>query len=227
MPPRLLPVLFSALLYPTQAFLAPVALTSRGESRCLSSGPHEEPWAHSGRRALVSTSATVAPDQRHRATGAVSMSFSGDSCNRGGLFSEMARGAAGLGLAVAVAPSPASAKQAEAPPVNWKDEFGSVKEATDLVLSDLRNLTNKGEWGELMEQAKGYDQSIRKGLMGNVRKKMPKELKGDAMTYRNNVTFDLIAVNKAARVEDKSKALEVLDILESDIKDFLNLEKRI
>lgn len=46
-------------------------------------------------------------------------------------------------------------------------------------------------------------------LMGNVRKKMPKELKGDAMTYRNNITFDLIAVNKAARVEDKSKALEV------------------
>ena len=46
-------------------------------------------------------------------------------------------------------------------------------------------------------------------LMGNVRKKMPKELKGDAMLYRNNITFDLIAVNKAARVEDKSKALEV------------------
>lgn len=45
--------------------------------------------------------------------------------------------------------------------------------------------------------------------MGNVRKKMPKELKGDAMTYRNNITFDLIAVNKAARAEDKSKALEV------------------
>lgn len=45
--------------------------------------------------------------------------------------------------------------------------------------------------------------------MGNVRKKMPKELKGDAMTYRNNITFDLIAINKAARVEDKSKALEV------------------
>lgn len=46
-------------------------------------------------------------------------------------------------------------------------------------------------------------------LMGNARKKMPKELKGDAMTYRNNITFDLIAVNKAARAEDKSKALEV------------------
>lgn len=45
--------------------------------------------------------------------------------------------------------------------------------------------------------------------MGNVRKKMPKELKGDAMNYRNNITFDLIAINKAARVEDKPKALEV------------------
>lgn len=47
--------------------------------------------------------------------------------------------------------------------MNWKAEFGSVKKATDLVLGDLRNLTNNGDWEELMEQAKGYDQSIRKG----------------------------------------------------------------
>lgn len=47
--------------------------------------------------------------------------------------------------------------------MNWKAEFGSVKKATDLVLSDLRNLTNGGDWEELMEQAKAYDQSIRKG----------------------------------------------------------------
>lgn len=47
--------------------------------------------------------------------------------------------------------------------MNWKAEFGSVKKATDLVLSDLRNLANSGDWEELMEQAKGYDQSIRKG----------------------------------------------------------------
>lgn len=47
--------------------------------------------------------------------------------------------------------------------MNWKAEFGSVKKATDLVLSDLRNLANSGDWEELMEQAKAYDQSIRKG----------------------------------------------------------------
>ncbi|CAN0395967.1 unnamed protein product, partial [Hapterophycus canaliculatus] len=45
--------------------------------------------------------------------------------------------------------------------------------------------------------------------MGGVRKKMPKDVKADAMTYRNNITFDLIAINKAARVGDKSRALEV------------------
>eukprot|EP00752_Nemacystus_decipiens_P005848 g5282.t1 len=159
--------------------------------------------------------------------GAVSMSNSGGSCDRKAFFAEVARGAAGMSLTAAVAPSMACAKEAAGAPVNWKAEFGSVKKATDLVLSDLRNLTNNGDWEELMEQAKEYDQSIRKGLMGNVRKKMPKELKGDAMTYRNNITFDLIAVNKAARVEDKPRALEVLDILEKDIKDFLDLEKRI
>lgn len=47
--------------------------------------------------------------------------------------------------------------------MNWKAEFTSVKKATDLVMSDLRNLASSGDWEELMEQAKGYDQSIRKG----------------------------------------------------------------
>ena len=46
-------------------------------------------------------------------------------------------------------------------------------------------------------------------MMGDVRKKLPKELKDDAMTFRNSITFDLIAVNKAARVENKERALEV------------------
>ncbi|CAN0517855.1 unnamed protein product, partial [Laminaria digitata] len=46
-------------------------------------------------------------------------------------------------------------------------------------------------------------------MMGDVRKKLPKELKEDAMAFRNSITFDLIAVNKAARVENKERALEV------------------
>lgn len=53
--------------------------------------------------------------------------------------------------------------QAADAPVDWKAEFGSVKKATDLVVSDLRNLTTNGDWEELMDQCKGYDQSIRKG----------------------------------------------------------------
>lgn len=47
--------------------------------------------------------------------------------------------------------------------MDWKAEFGSVKKATDLVLKDLRTLATDGDWEQLMEQAKGYDQSIRKG----------------------------------------------------------------
>lgn len=54
-------------------------------------------------------------------------------------------------------------RQAVEAPVDWNAEFGKVKKETDLVLSDLRGLTSKGEWAQLMEQAKGYDQSIRKG----------------------------------------------------------------
>lgn len=48
--------------------------------------------------------------------------------------------------------------------------------------------------------------------MGKLRKKLPKEPKGlkdDALKLTNDVTYDLIAINKAARVEDKSRGLEV------------------
>lgn len=45
--------------------------------------------------------------------------------------------------------------------------------------------------------------------MGSVRKKLPEALKDEAMTFSNDVTFDLIAVNKAARVGDKERAMEV------------------
>ena len=48
--------------------------------------------------------------------------------------------------------------------------------------------------------------------MGKLRKKLPKVpkgLKGDALTFTNDVAYDLIAINKAARVEDKARGLEV------------------
>lgn len=49
-------------------------------------------------------------------------------------------------------------------------------------------------------------------MMGKVRKKFPaeeKKLMDDGLSIRNAISFDFIAVNKAARVEDKARALEV------------------
>lgn len=48
--------------------------------------------------------------------------------------------------------------------------------------------------------------------MGKVRKKFPKELKelkAKALELSNDITYDLIAVNKAARSESKDRAYEV------------------
>ncbi|CAN0384155.1 unnamed protein product, partial [Ectocarpus fasciculatus] len=158
------------------------------------------------------TAAATRAQQREQGTSTtLAMSDNTGSCDRKGFLSDLTRTvAAGAGFsAIALGPNMAVAKEGADSPVDWKAEFGSVKKATDLVLKDLRTLTTDGDWEQLMEQAKEYDQSIRKGLMGNVRKKMPKDVKGDAMTYRNNITFDLIAINKAARVEDKPRAFEV------------------
>lgn len=53
-------------------------------------------------------------------------------------------------------------------------------------------------------------------MMGKVRKKLPKEpkeLKEEALSLSNSITFDLIAVNKAARTENKDRVLEVREEL--------------
>ncbi|CBN75243.1 expressed unknown protein [Ectocarpus siliculosus] len=223
---RPLSALLSTFLWSTQAFLVPLFATGRGEIRCRSPGyPQQQPPAQ-GRRPTIAAATRGQRQERTSATSA--MSDNTGSCDRKGFLSDLTRNVAGAGLAaITLGPNMAVAKQAADSPVDWTAEFGSVKKATDLVLKDLKTLATDGDWEQLMEQAKGYDQSIRKGLMGDVRKKMPKEIKGDAMTYRNNITFDLIAINKAARVEDRPRTFEVLDILEADINGFLNLQKRI
>ncbi|CAB1111602.1 unnamed protein product [Ectocarpus sp. CCAP 1310/34] len=222
---RPLSALLSTFLWPTQAFFVPLFSTGRGEIRCRSPGYPQQLPVEGGR---PSTAAATRAQRQERTSTAFAMSDNTGSCDRKGFLSCLTRNVAGAGLAaITLGPNMAVAKQAPDSPVDWKAEFGSVKKATDLVLKDLKTLATDGDWEQLMEQAKGYDQSIRKGLMGDVRKKMPKDIKADAMTYRNNITFDLIAINKAARVEDRPRAFEVLDILEADINGFLDLEKRI
>ncbi|CAN0344216.1 unnamed protein product [Ascophyllum nodosum] len=157
---------------------------------------------------------------------------SAPSCTDRKIFlAKAVRAVAGVGVTAGVlaAPHQAGAEE-ETPPVDWNSEFGLVRTGMKKVLEDLRGQLAGEDWKEVMNTARNYDISFRKEKMGKLRKKLPKVpkgLKGDALTFTNDVAYDLIAINKAARVEDKARGLEVCDILEGDVNSFLSLEKRL
>ena len=82
----------------------------------------------------------------------------------------------------------------------------------------------------LMEFTKTYDLEMRKLRMGKAKKLLPsKELKEEATSYANAVTFDLIGINRNSRKgqENQEGANKYLQELREDVTKFLSLESSI
>lgn len=133
---------------------------------------------------------------------------------------------AALGAAIAVGSgafaSAACAKEAD----EALDREALLAEINSEVESGgifkIGQLIEAKDWEGVKELTKGYDKTFRKKLMGDARKTLRGE-KDAALMYRNGVTFDLIAINKAARKEDQAAAREGLAQLQGDVSDFLKL----
>jgi hypothetical protein len=82
------------------------------------------------------------------------------------------------------------------------------------------------DFTSLLEFTKTYDQILRKSLMGRAKKSV--EDKERATQLANNVTFDLIGINRNSRKgqENKEKALQYVQELRQDVKQFLELEPK-
>ena len=127
-----------------------------------------------------------------------------------------------------------------AQPVWAKEELPITAENIEKYFNDVRyeledpeggiprieNALANRDWGFIKEFTKGYDLDLRKKKMGYARKMMTdSKMKDEALTLRNGVTFDLIAVNKAARVQDANACQEALQILKDDVKKFLAMKE--
>ena len=92
----------------------------------------------------------------------------------------------------------------------------------------LENAIKTKDWANVKEFTKFYDAEFRKAKMVKTRKMFPDpDMKGEALQLCNNVTFDLIGINRASRVEDVDSALKYLDELKGDISTFLDYESKI
>lgn len=116
----------------------------------------------------------------------------------------------------------------------------TVQAAFDLIKYELRSpeggvsymqgRINEQDFPGLMEFTKTYDQELRKLRMGKAKKLLQsKELKEQATSYANAVTFDLIGINRNSRKgqENVEGANKYLQELRDDITKFLSLEDSI
>jgi glycyl-tRNA synthetase beta subunit len=116
------------------------------------------------------------------------------------------------------------------------DSTSAVFEAVRRELTDedggvnyLKTKIESGDFAALLEFTKTYDQVLRKGVMGKAKKVLTdSDSKERATAIANNVTFDLIGINRSSRKgqEDITQAKKYLEELQDDIRAFLDLEPK-
>jgi len=126
-------------------------------------------------------------------------------------------------------------KKEEEPPLTPEQISAKFKEVkADFekdIFAVLQNYVRQGDWESIKNDTKFMDLEFRKAKMGGLRKALPKGVdpatRDRALELCNAVTFDLIEINKSARVADAARAEGALKILLDDVNAYLSLEKSI
>ena len=105
--------------------------------------------------------------------------------------------------------------------------FNAVRKELDITqgesLTHIKKDIDEGKWDDLKLFSREYDAGFRGGVLKTAWKQLGDQ-KGKGISITNSFTFDLIALNKAARTQDKEDAYHRLDQITQDLKDFLALE---
>ena len=119
--------------------------------------------------------------------------------------------------------------------VHAKDELPSLDKCFNAVRKELdpkvgeslpriKKDIDGGNWDDLKLFTREYDAGFRGGVLKSAWKQLGDQ-KQRGIQVTNSFTFDLIALNKAARTEDKDDAYKRLDQVKQDLIDFLALEQ--
>ena len=105
--------------------------------------------------------------------------------------------------------------------------FNAVKKELNggESLTRLSKDIEKEEWDDIVLYTREYDAGFRGGVLKSAWKQLG-DKKGRGIEVTNSFTFDLIALNKAARNKDKIDATARLEQVRQDLKDFLELEPK-
>ena len=107
--------------------------------------------------------------------------------------------------------------------------FNAVRKELDPKNGESLNRIKKdidgSNWDDLKLFTREYDAGFRGGVLKSAWKQLG-DAKGKGIQVTNSFTFDLIALNKAARNEDKVDAYSRLEQVRQDLTDFLALEQK-
>ena len=114
-----------------------------------------------------------------------------------------------------------------------KEELPSLEKIFNAVRKELspegesigrlRGDIDKENWEDILTFTREYDAGFRGGVMKSAWKQLG-DNKGRGIEVSNSFTFDLIALNKAARSHDKDEATKRLDQVRQDLVNFEALD---
>lgn len=138
-------------------------------------------------------------------------------------------GGASLSVALSIAQQPSFAADKQ-PPIPIERYFKAVQDEFDPKLGKslqrLRSDLSQQDWKDLIAFTREYDAGFRGTVLKGVWKQLEGDKKVKGIEISNSFTYDLIGVNKAARVKDSTEAAKRIDMVEQDLKDFLQLQEK-
>ena len=100
-----------------------------------------------------------------------------------------------------------------------RKELSSDGESLNRLKTDINN----ENWSDILTYTREYDAGFRGGVLKSAWKQLGDQKK-KGIELSNSFTFDLIALNKAARVQNKDEALLRLEQVKQDLIEFEKLD---
>lgn len=118
-----------------------------------------------------------------------------------------------------------------------KDELPSLERCFNAVQKELDSTEGQSlkriakdiadeDWEDIKAFTREYDAGFRGGVLKSAWKQFDGDLKTKGIEISNSFTFDLIALNKAARVKDSVEATRRLNDVRTDLQNFLDLKSK-
>jgi hypothetical protein len=132
-----------------------------------------------------------------------------------------------LGVALfmtAATTCPQQAFAVELPPL--EKCFNAIRKELDpidgVAIQRFKKDVEVENWDDLVNYTREYDAGFRGGVLKAAWKQLG-DRKKEGIDISNSFTFDLISLNKAARLKDKQLSYQYIDSVVKDLENFLKL----